>query len=93
MLEEKTKTLKEWQAYGALGLLVRLEDAIRPIDMTYMQAAIQCVKKQMSKEVKNINTDSYGVDFGDCPDCGCPVCQYVHKFCPECGRKLRWSDG
>lgn len=58
----------------------------------HMCVAAMCVKKQMPGLVKNIEIDSFGFTSGDCPDCGCGVCQEAHEFCPDCGKALKWVE-
>lgn len=58
----------------------------------HMRVSAACIKKQMPKLAKNIETDSMGITSGDCPECGCGVFQETDVYCPDCGQRLKWVE-
>ena len=60
----------------------------------FIGTAIQCVKKQIPKEVlEQQDPNECGVYTGRCPNCRYDDIKSTrHKYCPECGQALKWTN-
>lgn len=66
---------------------------------TAIDLAIQALAKQISKStlsrIESLGNHRYEL-FNDCPSCKVDLRQvvksdYLSKYCPECGQKVRWK--
>ena len=51
------------------------------------------IKKQIPKKANSLRGTHLGKGKGGhCPICNCGVNSVRHKYCPNCGQALDWSD-
>ena len=47
---------------------------------------------RIPKQVKQICSYKWGVDFPKCPRCGSTMEREYQRFCDRCGQRLSWRD-
>lgn len=85
---------------------MKIQEAIRILKMEMLgdseqmeyakQIVIEALEKQIPKkpiEKEVIGASMTGYKYkGQCPKCSSTVSQYTGNYCPNCGKKIDWSE-
>ena len=61
----------------------------------YVDKAVELLKTQEPKSVKNIDDTEVGIRSGFCPECQELIYYnilHLAKFCKYCGQAVKWND-
>lgn len=76
------------------------DDAGYYLQLEHEKFVLECIEKQIPKKVKiqvfdefdETTKTPYKMKFQNCSICGGVIGLKSHKFCPNCGQALDWSD-